>query len=117
MSYISEIALAIKTEQFILLKNGKFKNKKEVKSMLSTATIYSRKGDNMFPDSTLVHWKSVHWNYPEALKFQDSLKSLSEDDYYLIEIGDDDNHNEFKGDWQDNPFMLQLRRSIYMELG
>ena len=64
------------------------------------------------------YWKSVKWYigdpkyYPEVDFVESMLADLDEDDFRFIRIGDDYDDTEVRGYFWDNPFDLELARSI-----
>lgn len=68
--------------------------------------------------AAIWYWEWIKWYggnslYYEDIKFiEDTLKSLNDDDYRFIRIGEEYDDTEMFGDFWENPFDFDLSREI-----
>lgn len=88
--------------------------RREVQDLLSQA-------DSHYTDSnsgaTVWHWAWSKWysDFPEVAFVESLMNEMDHEDYLFIRIGEDYDDTEVRGCFWENPFGMELNRSI--ELG
>jgi hypothetical protein len=99
MGYRSEVAIAVR--------DSTYENLKKHDTLLNWAEITQSE------DGVLLYWSDIKWYGDLVDAFMIDLNNLSEEDYYKIELGEEESDNQRDGFWIDNPFDLGISRSIY----
>lgn len=107
MGYISEVAVAINPDVYDSFYNSLPESSKE---LLDFSKIYKNEY------GVLIYWSSIKWYYESVDHFMKYLRMIDLDKWFMIEIGEDADHNTELGEWIDNPFELSIRRSIEMSV-
>ncbi len=124
MGYYSEVGLCLnKAAHAAMLKKLAKQNKetkKEVKELLTYADKYIAHAKTE-KESVLYHWEWVKWysSYTEVKFIEEFLQTLGDDEevellYRFVRIGEDYDDIEFLGGYYDNPFEMDLGRSVYI---
>lgn len=121
MGYYSEVGLALTakgvTELHKLLERAEIElaAREEIKGFLGYADHHYTDTDTK---AEVWHWKTIKWytcdpQYYPAVDFLDKpLSTLDEDEFRFIRIGEDYDDTEVRGYFWENPFDLELARSI-----
>ena len=121
MGYRSDVGLVLSKHGVSVLQNRLREAdlsetvKEEVLNLLTHA-------DTHYKDETTGSeawiWESIKWYETESHYFQDvrfvadTIRDLSEDEYYFIRIGEDYDDADVQGGFWDNPFGMTLERRI-----
>ncbi len=124
MGYYSEVGLCLnKAAHAAMLKKLARQNKetkKEVKELLAYADKYIAHS-KIEEGSVLYHWEWVKWynSYTEVKFVEEFLQTLGVDEevellYRFVRIGEEYDDIEFLGGYYDNPFEMDLGRSVHI---
>lgn len=105
MGYISEVAVAIKPDVYDSFYDSLPESSKELIN-------FSKIHKNEY--GVLIYWDSIKWYYESVDHFMKCLKMIDIDHWFMIEIGEDEDHNNQIGGWYDNPFDLWIQRTIHI---
>jgi hypothetical protein len=116
MGYRSEVAIAMKRDFFT-----------KVIEIAPDATRELIKSADKFltcGDSVFLSWGYIKWytdgndsvgSFYRAIQKCANRDKYSSDGYYLVEIGEDSDHNVTEGSFWDNPWNLGIIRQIHAE--
>lgn len=112
MGYRSEVSIVMTKELF-----GKiYKDIPEPMNDLISYASKFRKQDNF----VLLHWENIKWyadtDYPPG-QFWSKLMFHTDGstDFHFIELGEDADHNEERGELWDNPWSTSMVRTIHID--
>lgn len=105
MGYISEVAVAIKSDVYDSFYSSL---NDQARELVDCSKIHKNE------DGVLIHWDYIKWYYESVDYFMNSLRMIDSEDWYLIEVGEDVDHNTQLGGWHDNPFDLWIQRTIHI---
>lgn len=122
MGYYSETAIALTNKGVKTLQDkldlATPEIEKEIYSLLNAANQHYVDADS---NAEVWHWDFLKWYesepefYPDIYFMQELLDSLDDDDYRFIRIGEDYDDTEVRGEFTENPFDLELARSITLQ--
>ena len=124
MGYYSEVGLALTAKGITglhkLLEREEIElaAKEEIEGFLGYADHHFTDADTK---AEVWHWKAIKWytcdpKYYPAVDFLDRLlATLDEDEFRFIRIGEDYDDTEVRGYFWENPFDLELARSITIQ--
>lgn len=90
----------------------------EVNGLLQSADQHYVDADSQ---AEVWHWDFLKWYesepdfYPDIYFMQELMDALDDDDYRFIRIGEDYDDTEVRGAFTENPFDLELARSITLQ--
>ena len=109
MGYRSEVAVALKSNKYSSLIEGADLPFDLIKNLIDEADIHKKDG------GVLLYWDHVKWYYHSVDAFMASLRKIDPEDWIFFEIGEDLEDNKIEGHWWDNPFNLNINRSLHIE--
>lgn len=122
MGYYSEVGVALTQAGVAELQNrlgGATETiATEVNGLLQAANHHYVDADSK---AEVWHWNFLKWYEsepefnPDIYFMQGLLDSLDDDDYRFIRIGEDYGDTEVRGEFTENPFDLELARSITLQ--
>lgn len=122
MGYYSEVALCLRTQAKKLLDEKLeeiSENAKLAKELIEAADLKLEAEDGE-DSSFLWKWSGVKWDedyYGDVKFIMDFVDTLPTKDYKIIRVGEDyDDPVEDWGDFYDNPFLLSVSRSIFIDM-
>ncbi len=117
MGYYSEVGLCLDKEAYTAFKTklakANEKLRQEVEGLLSYGT------SKEINEEILYHWQSVkwYWGYEDVDFITNFIRDYREETsntefYRFMRIGEDYGDIEVEGDYWDNPFCLELSRTL-----
>lgn len=112
MGYLSDVCLALKRPLF---------NKIVEEEKDSTVRLVNLAQIRVHEDSILLVWNQIKWysddEGTDVGKFWAALEKFSdsENDFFLVDMGEDVDDYQFLGDYLDNPWNIGIKRVLTWE--
>ena len=120
MGYRSAVALVLSPKGVEVL-NSKLHDATSQKSSHSTLGRLLKNADEQGEDSRtgdkFWYWEWIKWypEYPEIEILEGIMSELADEEYQFIRLGEENTDIEQRGAYYNNPFGMDLRRSIVFD--